>query len=152
MALNINEYTECPVDFIPLNENKVRIIAGQVFILIVAYVVTGFWPLIAFLIIDFFLRAFELSRFSLLAQFASLSVKLFSIKNKLIDQAPKLFAARIGIILSLSILVVHTEFPVIALSLGILFSLFAFLESVIGFCAGCYVYAIGKKLFPSLDR
>jgi len=151
MVMSTNNSIECPVDFIPVNENKVRIIASQVFIISSLYVFTAYWPLIVFLLLDFFVRGFGSGKFSILSVVASAVIKLFSIGNKPIDQAPKLFAARTGIVLSIAILVFHTEFSATAMIFGVLCSVSSFLESFAGFCAGCYLYSLGKKLFPSSE-
>jgi hypothetical protein len=146
MVMSTNSSVECPVNFVPINEIKVRIIALQVLIISTLYVITAWPPLIVFLLADFFARGFGYYRFSVLAQVASAVIKLFSLANRPIDQAPKQFAARIGIVLCLVILIFHSGFPLTAMTFGVMFSLSSFLESSIGFCAGCYVYSIGKKL------
>jgi hypothetical protein len=149
MIMNTNNSIECPVNFTPVNENNVRITALQVFLISLAYLLSGYWTLIALLMLDFLIRSFGLGQFSPLTSLSSLAVRLLKLRNKPIDSAPKLFAARVGTIFSFAILTSHTAFPVAALVLGIALSLFAFLESFVGFCAGCYVYSIGKKFFPA---
>lgn len=137
---------ECPVNFVSVNGNIVRIIALQVFMISALYVITSWAPLIIFLLADFFARGFGFYKFSILAHVSTWMVRLLHLRNKPIDQAPKLFAARLGIVLSLLILIFHSGFPVIAMSFAVLFSLFSFLESALGFCAGCYLYNMGKKV------
>ena len=144
--MNTKNSIDCPVNFVPINEIKVRIIALQVLIISTLYVITAWPPLIVFLLADFFARGFGFYKFSLLAQVASGVISLFSLANRPIDQAPKQFAARVGIVLCLVILIFHSGFPLTAVTFGVTFSLFSFLESSIGFCAGCYVYSIAKKL------
>ena len=143
--MSTDSSVECPVNFVPINENKVRIIALQVFIISTLYVITAWAPLIVFLLIDFFARGFGFYKFSILTQVASGVVSMFTIRNKPIDQAPKQFAARIGIVLSLVILIFHSGFPLTAMTFGVMFLSFSFLECFIGFCAGCYLYSFSKK-------
>ena len=58
---------------------------------------------------------------------------------------PKRFAARIGFLFCLAIVVAHyTDLSTIILS--IIIALFAALESLAGFCAGCYVYNAYARL------
>jgi hypothetical protein len=62
-------------------------------------------------------------------------------KPVLIDKAPKIFAARIGFILtSLTSLLALVGFPMAASVTGAVLVLFAFLECGLNFCAGCWVY------------
>lgn len=139
---------ECPVDFIPINENKARLTAFFVFILTIVYILNSFWLIMAFLAIDFSLRGFNLGKYSLLGFISDAIIKQLKIKNKPVDRAPKRFAAGVGLVFSLAILITgyfHQLLIVYALSCVLLF--FAFLESGFGFCAGCYVYTVGRMLF-----
>jgi len=125
-----------------INENKVRLNALWVFILVTLSIFYAGLPIVVFLAIDFFLRGFNFGKFSPLAKLSDLTIKQLNIANKPIFQAPKRFAARIGFILSLLILTSYVfQFDIAALGLSIVFSIFAFLESFLGFCAGCYVYS-----------
>jgi hypothetical protein len=138
--------TECPVDFVPINENKVRMVAAQVFLLSALFLVTGWAAVPALLCYDFLMRAFNLGKWSLLANVAEVAVKTFSIPAKPTDQAPKRFAARIGLAFSsLMLLCSIFQWSTTAVSLAFALVVFALLESAIGFCAGCYVYSIGKR-------
>ena len=139
---------ECPVDFIAINENKARLTAFFVFALTIIYLFNGFWLIIAFLLVDFSLRAFNLGKYSLLGFISDAIIKQLKIKNKPVDRAPKRFAAGVGLVFTLAILIAayfHQSLIVYLLSGVLIF--FAFLESFLGFCAGCYVYAAGKIVF-----
>jgi hypothetical protein len=143
----MNTTVDCPVDFIPVNENKVRLTALWVWALVTLSLFAQPLLITAFLAIDFFLRAFNWGKYSPLNKLSEATVKQFHISNKPIDQAPKRFAAKIGFILSLAIitfLLIGTVKG--AVLLAIVFAIFAFLESFLGFCAGCYVYSFLRKL------
>ena len=108
------ENVQCPVDFVLMNENKARLTALFVFILGVAFLITGLWIIIAFLILDFFLRANNLGKYSLLAILSNAVIKQLNIKNKPTDRAPKRFAAGVGLIFTVVILVLtllHLDLP-----------------------------------------
>ena len=125
-----------------INENKVRLNALWVFILVTLSIFYMGLPIVIFLAIDFFLRGFNFGKYSPLAKLSDFTIKQLNIANKPIFQAPKRFAARIGFILSLLILTSYVfQLDIAALGLSIVFSIFAFLESFLGFCAGCYVYS-----------
>jgi hypothetical protein len=138
---------DCPVDFVAINESQVRLTALQVFIFAVMYIVTGFWPLFALLVPDFLLRAANLGKYSLLNNISRVFVKLSGMGYKPADRAPKRFAAGIGFIFSIFITGFHLlQLGTTALALAMVILVFSFLESFMGFCAGCYVYSILKRL------
>jgi len=100
----MNSYTLCPISDKRINENVAR---GNAFLTVVALIVYLFTSNIfvpAFLLIDFLLRGFELYQYSPFAIFSRKANQLFSIKPKLINDGPKVFAARIGTFFSFCIL------------------------------------------------
>lgn len=140
--------TQCPVDFISINENKVRLTAFFVLLLAVAFLLTASWPIVAFLFLDFLLRVNNWGKYSLLAVLSDVVIKQFKIKNKPVDRAPKKFAAGVGLLFALSILILalfQLAKETIVVTVVLLF--FAFLESFIGFCAGCYVYSVLQRVY-----
>jgi len=143
---------QCPVDFMSVNENKVRITALFVLVLTIVYLFTGFWPIVLFLTADFFLRAFNYGKYSPLGLLSGFAVRLFKLPNKIVEQGPKRFAAKIGLIF----FVIITGFSwlhllIASTVLAIVICTFAFLESFVGFCAGCYVYSFYIKLFKKKE-
>ncbi|MBS1511366.1 MAG: DUF4395 domain-containing protein [Bacteroidetes bacterium] len=142
---------ECPVDFISVNENKVRLTALNVFILAVLYLFFPNLYIPAFLTADFFLRGFNFGKYSLLNQLSDKEVKWFKVSAKPIDQAPKRFAAKIGFIFAVAIILLHVfKFDTSARVVAGILTLFAFLESFLGFCAGCHVYTLLNRTKAAL--
>ncbi|MBD2756195.1 DUF4395 domain-containing protein [Spirosoma validum] len=136
----------CPVDGVQINEVKVRLIAGFVLLTTLLFLLTGWLLLPILLLVDFSLRSFNLGKYSPFGNGADWLVKTVRLPYKATDQAPKRFAARIGLCFSLLILGLHlahvsTLFPAAILA-G-----FAALESLVGICAGCYVYTLYVRLF-----
>ena len=142
---------ECPVNFKPVNANKVRITAAFIFILSLAYFIYPHWIIALLLVIDFCFRSFRLGQYSFLGKGADKIINAFSISSKPIDSGAKEFAARIGFISAdllfiVSVLNVHpVDYYLVSLLL-----LFSFLESVFNFCAGCHLYTFLKKYFPGI--
>jgi hypothetical protein len=121
------------------NESKVRLVAGFVLLLSIIFILTGKIWIPMFLMVDFGLRAFGLGRYSPISFISGLLVRALNLPVKPVYLPPKQFAARIGFVFSLTILLlslasVDTFFVVSILAV------FAALESFAGFCAGCYVY------------
>jgi len=144
MALNDN--IDCPVDNITLNENQARGNAYQVLYITVAWIIFRNPWIIAFLILDFSLRALNLGKYSLLNRISQLVIKKMGIPYKPVDRAPKRFAAFVGLLFSIAILVFSLlDFENTSLVLAGILVVFATLEAVIGFCAGCHVYTFLNK-------
>ena len=138
----------CPVDFVLMDENKARLTAASIFVLTVTFMLTSFWLVPVFLVIDFSARAFKLGKYSLLNLLSGRLIKVFSIKPKMTDQAPKRFAAQIGLLFAIFITICYAcNFTMAALLLAIVLAIFALLESAFSFCAGCYVYHFYNKAF-----
>lgn len=138
----------CPIDLVSVNENRVRLVALLVLSLGILYLITGYLGIIVFLVADFLLRSFNLGKFSPLFIIAGSLIKLLGIGTKPTDQAPKRFAARMGLAFTCVILLFNfLQFNVIVILLGLALCLFAFLESVLGICVGCYVYSYWLRIF-----
>lgn len=131
----------CPVSDKRVNESVVRLTALMIVFLTGLFLIVPnpFIPL--YLIFDFYIRAFTKSKFSPLSWFASQLVIFFKLPKHMIDKAPKIFAARIGLVFSIFMLA-FTLFSLtnVAIVIASVLVLFAFLECGINFCAGCWVY------------
>ena len=139
---------QCPVDFVSINENKARLTAFFVLVLGTVFLITGLWGIgiVAFLVLDFFLRANNWGKYSLLAILSDAVIRQLKIKNKPTDRAPKKFAAGVGLLFTIGVLILallHLTTATVIVTIVLL--LFAFLESFVGFCAGCYVYSMLQK-------
>lgn len=129
------------------DENIIRIIAYLVVLITFTGIVSHNWIPSFFLFLDFSIRAFGNSRFSLLKQLASQTAYLFRVPVKPIYAAPKKFAAGIGAALCLTIATTQFfQLESTALILSATLLGFATLESFFGICAGCYVYTFIQKL------
>jgi hypothetical protein len=138
---------DCPVDLVSVNENKVRLVALLVLTLGLVYLWNGWWGIIVLLVGDFILRSFKLNKYSPLAFAADGLVKLFGIGHKPTDQAPKRFAARMGLTFTIVILLLHLlHYTLATIVLAWALCLFAFLESFLAICVGCYVYSYSRRL------
>jgi len=131
----------CPVSPERVDENMVRATALGVIITMGAFFMTGYEVFPAMLAVDFFIRAFTKFKFSPLSWLANLLVVSIGTHPVWIPKAPKLFAARIGFLLTL-LTWVSAMFGMSTLSviLGSTLVSFAFLECGLNFCAGCWVY------------
>lgn len=143
------EDISCPVSHVLVNENRVRITASLVLLTSLSCLIAPNWAVPALLVLDFFLRGFGWGRYSPTNAISGWVVRRLSIKNKPIDQAPKRFAAQLGFIMSV-LLFISGIFSLIVVeySIAAVLVVFSFLESTLGFCAGCYVYSLVNRIVP----
>ncbi|MFH0759334.1 MAG: DUF4395 domain-containing protein [Bacteroidota bacterium] len=131
----------CPVSTERVDENRVRVTAFGVVILMGAFFIFDNPIFPAILVVDFFIRAFTGLKYSPLSWLGHLFVKVMGTQPVWIDKAPKVFAARVGFLLTaLTTAAAITGLPMLAMIAGITLVGFAFLECGLNFCAGCWVY------------
>lgn len=131
----------CPISNEKVNEHLTRLNALFAILLITAGFLFNSVMFSLLLLADFFIRAFANSKYSPVSYASSGVARMLQLRKKPIDKAPKIFAARMGFIMTLIIasffiLGFHTASLVVA---GILV-FFATLEFVFGICVGCYIY------------
>jgi hypothetical protein len=131
----------CPVSPERVDENRVRVTALEVVLIMGIFFMTGSALVPALLALDFFVRAFTKLSYSPLSYLAHRFVKLIGATEIPIDKAPKVFAARIGFILTavstIGALLGLTSLAYISASTLVFF---AFLECGLNFCMGCWLY------------
>lgn len=143
----MNIYAACPISNNRIDERVARLNGLFTFLLVIFFIFTRQWFIPAFLTMDFLLRSTSLSKLSPLGIISRSIVKTFSMKKKLINAGPKIFAARIGLIVSSATFI----FSLIGLNItpivlaGIL-GLFSFLETAFGYCVACEVYPHFNRL------
>jgi hypothetical protein len=143
----MKSYALCPVSDKKINERVARINGAlTVIFLIVSGLTQSIIPVI-FLASDFFLRASDYSRYSLIGISSKGIVSYLGLNANIINAGPKIFAARLGFILSsLVIIFFALNLSVPASALGVVLGLFSFLEAVFGICVACEVYPFVYRL------
>jgi vacuolar-type H+-ATPase subunit I/STV1 len=127
----------------PVNENAARLVAAGVVVLVAGYLLTGSWVVLALLTYGFVARVLSGPTFSPWAQVVNrFLVPWLSIPSKPVPGPPKRFAQGIGAVLSVGAAVAHVAgFDLLAAVLVVLIGIAATLESVFGFCVGCWIFA-----------
>lgn len=120
-------------------ENKIRLTAFWVFLLTIIYIKTNFIGIPIFLLLDFAIRGFGFGKWSVLGFLAEKLVTLFKLEQKPIYFPPKQFAAQVGFIFSLTLLLFNI-FDINAIVISLILLICAGLEAFFNFCVGCYVY------------
>jgi hypothetical protein len=130
-----------------LNGNKVRIVAFMVAISGLIYLFSGNIIPVAILVIDFAIRGFGFRQYSPFRFIAGkINKGVFNGAGKPVYAPPKTFAAKIGLLFSTAILVLHlTGWLLAAAILASVLIAFALLESIGNICVACYMYSFMHK-------
>ena len=127
----------------PVNEKAARTVAAGVALLAATTLLTGWHWIIAIMAVGFLARVLTGPKLSVLGQLATKVVAPRLGMPRFVPGPPKRFAQAIGLALTsvaaISSLVFGAHLPATAF-IGAR-SIFATLESVVGFCAGCWLFA-----------
>ena len=126
-----------------VNEKAARVVAGLVVLVAGVALLTGWLWLTAVLAVGFALRVASGPRFDPFGQLATKVIAPRLGEPVLVPGPPKRFAQAVGLVLTL----VATGFlvaglPAVTTALLVVLLVFATLESVFGFCAGCYAFGL----------
>ena len=126
-----------------VNEKAARVVAGLVGVVAVLALLSGWLWLSAVLAVGFALRVASGPR---LDPFGRLATKVIAPRfgrPVLVPGPPKRFAQAVGLALTLvATLFLVVGQPVVTAALLVVLLVFASLEAVVGFCAGCYVFGL----------
>ena len=129
----------------PVNEYAARAVALQVLILTIMIFATEFWPLLFLMLYEFLARVLSGPTLSIMGQLSTRIIVPFLIqKERIVPGPPKQFAQNIGLVFTIIIILLiylgdfYFTGKVVLAVLGI----FAALESLLGFCAGCWAFSL----------
>ncbi len=128
----------------PVNEYAARTVAAGVTVIALTTQVTGWLWLIPVLAIGFAARTASGPRFSLLGRLATQVIAPRLGPPSLVPGPPKRFAQAIGLALTTvaTVAAYGLAAPGLALGLVAVLLVFASLESIIGLCAGCWLFGL----------
>lgn len=131
----------CPISNEKVDEGITRTNALLSIILLTSAFVFNSSLFLVLLAADFFIRAFTKLKYSPISYASHLLTNAMGVSKKNINKAPKVFAARLGFVMTGVITVLflsglNTSALVVA---GILIS-FASLEFALAICVGCIIY------------
>jgi hypothetical protein len=126
----------------PVNEKAARVVAGGVAASAVLTLATGWLWLVPLIAVGFLARVLAGPRFSPLGRIATQVVAPRLGPPKLVPGPPKRFAQAVGLTLTTvaSVVGLGLGWTGTAMALVAALLVFALLESVVGFCAGCWVF------------
>jgi hypothetical protein len=128
----------------PVNEKAARTVAGGVATLTALTLATQSWWMTAVLAVGFLARVLTGPTLSPLGQLATRVVAPRLGAPKEVPGPPKRFAQTIGLVVTTGAAIAWFGFGSAgaAAALLVLLLVFALLESVLGFCAGCWLFAV----------
>jgi len=143
----------CPLNFKQVDENLFRINALFVSLFVLLYLYTQMLPIMLFLVLDFSIKLFFEKLISPLTFFSQVIKKIFRIEDLLIDGGAKRLAGFFGFFFMILLLVTYF-FHSLSLSLVVaaLYLICSSLDILFGFCIGCKIYFIIKKVYPNFMR
>lgn len=129
----------------PVNEYAARAVALQVLILTIIIIATEFWPLLFLMLYEFLARVLSGPTLSIMGQLSTrLIVPLLIQKERIVPGPPKRFAQIIGLVFTITIilLIYWGDFYLTGKVVLAVLGIFAALESLLGFCAGCWAFSL----------
>lgn len=131
----------CPISDQRVNEQVTRLNAFFTIATVVLAFVFNSVLLLIFIMADFFIRAFTEIKFSPISFVSHYLSNALSLPVKLIDKAPKVFAARLGFLMTLIITALFSlNMSIAAVVMASLLVFFASLEFFFAICVGCLIY------------
>jgi hypothetical protein len=136
----------CPITDKRIDEKVARINGIVTLLLVVLFIVFNFWVGLAFLVVDFAVRGFIDSKYSLVCKLSKYIAKALNFEPKAINAGPKIFAAQVGLVFTLVALVAFATGNLLfgLVTAGVL-GFFSLLESAFGFCVACQLYPFFRK-------
>jgi hypothetical protein len=136
----------CPITDKRIDEHVSRINAFITVLLVLSFIFFHFWGGMAFLTVDFMIRGFFDSKYSPVCLYSKWIVNTFNLNGKVINAGPKIFAAQVGMALSvISLAFFFKGCNTVCIAAASLLGVFSFLESVFGYCVACKLYPIFRK-------
>jgi hypothetical protein len=130
----------CPISPLRIDETTARITALLIVVLLVLYLVTGTLAFVGLAIIDYAIRAFTSRRSSVVSWVAARIARGLGAPPRPIDKAPKIFAARVGVLFASATLGLCFVNVPSSMVVGTILIGCALLESLLNVCIGCLVY------------
>jgi hypothetical protein len=131
----------CPISDERVNEQVTRFNAMFVIITVVlAFVLNSVLPFI-FLMSDFFMRAYTTMKYSPISFMSFSLTNALGLPVRMIDKAPKIFAARLGFLMTTVIAALFlVGFKMASVIVAGVLVFFAGLEFAFAICVGCTIY------------
>jgi len=137
----------CPVTDKRINDKVARLNAMSTVVLVILFIFFHIWETLVILVIDFIIRGLFDSRYSPICQINKWVSGKLNMKGRMINAGPKIFAAQVGMVLSIvSLAFFIRDCNTICIVFALILGIFSFLESVFGYCVACKLYPLFRKI------
>lgn len=137
------EGARCPISGELIDENAARVNGAIVLTLLLVSALTPAKWLLAYLAADFGIKVFAGFAYSPNCHVARIIANALDLPRIMSDSAPKRFAATVGFLMSTAALVAfYFGGPVLFMGIVAVFGVCAGLESLAGFCVGCFLFGL----------
>ncbi|WP_321370275.1 DUF4395 domain-containing protein [uncultured Draconibacterium sp.] len=131
----------CPISTDKVDEKTTRINALIGILLVITSFAMNSSIFLIVLMADFFMRAFTQLKYSPISYVSYRLSNALNLKEKQIAKAPKIFAARLGFVMTMVIVGLFlAQLTTAAIIVSGLLMFFASLEFALGVCMGCIIY------------
>lgn len=139
----------CPVSNEKLNKRASRVGATLTAILLVAFFVTGWWPILAVVLLDYIVRVFT-NQTAPIGVIAGGTLRALQVSAEPMDKAPKVFAWRVGFTMAVAAAAALPFSDNVSRYIAIALAAFNVLDGVGNLCVGCimYTYLILPRMRP----
>ena len=140
----------CPVSLKQTDETIVRISAFYILSIVVSGVVSAQPFFFYFLVLDFAMRLYGCKEVSIIYRLAVITKKIIGFKTHKSDAAAKRLAAYFGLVFSIVFTIeINLGLQMLLYITATLFVACSLPEILFGYCVGCKIYFLIKKLYPS---
>lgn len=137
----------CPINYKKIDQNTARILAGLVSTIGFVFILYPFIGLLLVLLYDFTIRILGYEKLSPLYMTSRFFRKILKLKKNEVDAGPKLFASKLGLFFVVAAIVTFLlGYSLTATLIMVALVICALLEALLGYCVGCEIYMLLKKL------
>ena len=137
----------CPLIFRQIDATVVRIGSSFVILTIALFLMTSQVGLLYLLSADFLIRLYGDKAYSPVYVLSVMVKSLFKMRTKMEDAGAKRLAAQFGLLFLLLLITGHhLHLDLFLYMTAVLFLLCASMELLFGYCVGCKVYVVIKKI------
>lgn len=139
----------CPISTERLNKRACRVGAVLTAALLVLFFFTHWWPVLAFIVLDYAVRVFT-SQTAPISWMATGILRLLRISAVPMPKAPKVFAWRVGSLMAAAAAVALPFSAAASGSIALALAAFNVLDGACNCCVGCiiYTYVVLPRLRP----
>jgi hypothetical protein len=139
----------CPLIFRQIDGTVARLNTVTVSVVLIIFLMTADPLWLLFLAIDFMIRLYGRKSFSPVYQVSSVLKKLLGLQTVMTDAGAKRLAGHFGLAFVLFTLTAYfLQLPLVMYAAAVIFLFCLVLELVFGYCIGCKIYFLYRKLLP----